>query len=307
MATIPALKESISSQIVRALGGRADETDWSAPAGDPGIIPGGPRSVTWKVHSDLGSMLVGGISALLLQTLHPFAMAGVADHSDFRDDPTGRLQRTGGFIATTTYGSTEAAEQAIEIVKRVHARVTGAAPDGRPYSANDPDLLAWVHVAEVDSFLRSHVRYGPNVILPAQQDRYYDEVSVVAEELGARGVPKSRAEVLSYYESMRPLLCAGGQALETVDFILEGGRGRSPQARAYKLICDASIGLLPGWAKDELGLYQRTVIDLALVRPAAMALFTAIRWAMGPSPIVAAARERTETVKSTRAPSRSLG
>ena len=125
--------------------------DWfRRTADDPGLFT--PDSAVWRVHGNR-SGLVGGLRALLLQAVHPLAMAGVAQHSDYRRDPWGRLHRTGSFIAVTTYGSTSAAEANIEMVKRIHLRVHGVASDGRPYTASDPHLLAWVHDTEVDSFL----------------------------------------------------------------------------------------------------------------------------------------------------------
>src|SRR5687767_14570140 len=112
-----------------------------------------------QVHAD-ASMFVGGLRALLLQSLHPLAMAGVAGHSGFRGDPWGRLARTSYFLAATTFGPDDLARETIERIKQVHNRVRGKAPDGRPYSAGDPHLLEWVHIAEIDSFLRAHQRYG---------------------------------------------------------------------------------------------------------------------------------------------------
>jgi uncharacterized protein (DUF2236 family) len=119
----------------------------------------GPDRPIRRVHGDT-AMFVGGLRALLLQSLHPLAMAAVAEHSDYRSDPWGRLQRTSTFIATTTYGTARDAQRAVDKVRGVHRRVHGTAPDGRPYRADDPHLLDWVHVAEVDSFLRCHQRYG---------------------------------------------------------------------------------------------------------------------------------------------------
>ena len=131
-------------------------------------------------HNDLPTMLIGGFTALLLQSLHPLAMAGVAAHSSYREDPLGRLRRTAGFVAATTFGTVEEAEAAIAQVQRVHRRVKGIAPDGRPYSAADPELVTFIHVAEVASFLASSQRYGTRPVTPAECDRYYEEVAPVA-------------------------------------------------------------------------------------------------------------------------------
>lgn len=144
---------------------------------DPGLF--GPTSVSWRIHSD-PSMLIGGLRSLFLQTMHPLAMAGVAQHSDYKSDPWGRLNRTSRFVGSTTYGSTRSAEESIAIVRRVHERVVGTAPDGRSYSANDPHLLLWVHVAEIDSFLAAFDRYGNGKLRDADRDRYVFEMAEVA-------------------------------------------------------------------------------------------------------------------------------
>jgi uncharacterized protein (DUF2236 family) len=257
--------------------------------GDPGLF--GPDSVTWRVHADLPAMLIGGFSALLLQTLHPGAMAGVADHSNYREDAAGRLHRTGAFVANTTYGSRRVAEEAIEIVRRVHRTVVGVRPDGVPYSANDPDLLTWVHVAEIGQFVRSYQRYGPWPLRPSEVDRYYAEVAEIARRLGADDVPTSAAEVLAYYRRVRPDLGAGEQAREAIRFICEP-KGTNPGDRAtYAMIVAAAVAVLPGWARPMLGLNQPRLVTVG-VRPPVWLTSAALRWALGESPVVARARER---------------
>ncbi|MDP3890622.1 oxygenase MpaB family protein, partial [Nocardioides sp.] len=117
----------------------------------------GPRwfpsdSAIARVHGD-ASMFVGGIRAVMLQTMHPAAMRAVAEHSGYRGDMWGRLARTSTFLAVTTFGTSDHAQRAVDTVRRIHARIEGTMPDGTPYAASDPHLLAWVHAAEVDSFL----------------------------------------------------------------------------------------------------------------------------------------------------------
>lgn len=148
---------------------------------DAGLF--GPDSVTWRVHAD-PSMLVGGLRSLLIQALHPLAMAGVDQHSDYRVDPWGRLQRTTDYVMTTTYGDTAAAERAGAAVRAIHARVRGVDPaTGRSYRASDPELLAWVHNVEVHSFLTAFRRYG-GALSPADADRYVAEMSRAAPLVG---------------------------------------------------------------------------------------------------------------------------
>jgi uncharacterized protein (DUF2236 family) len=136
-----------------------------------------PGSITRQIHADLPSMLIGGIAALLFQMLHPLAMAGVAEFSNYRRDPLGRLERTAAFLGTTTFGSRDEAGAAIARVRAVHERVAGTAPDGRRYSAGDPGLIAWVHADEIRSFLNASSAYGPRPLTSDDQDRYVDEMA----------------------------------------------------------------------------------------------------------------------------------
>jgi uncharacterized protein (DUF2236 family) len=188
-----------------------------ASSSDHGFF--GPASVAWRVHGD-SAMLIGGLRSLMLQTLHPLAMAGVADHSDYRQDPWGRLHRTGRFIGATTYGNTETAENLIETIRAVHDRVEGTAPDGRPYSANDPHLLLWVHVTEVDSFLAGYNRYGGGRLTDAEQDRYVAEMATIGERLGATDVPLNRTELADALQMFRAECELGDQAKDCMRFLL---------------------------------------------------------------------------------------
>ena len=176
-----------------------------------------PGSPITQVHGD-ASMFIGGLSALLLQSLHPLAMAGVAAHSGYRGDPWGRLARTSRFLAVTTFGSAGDAQRTVDQVRAIHRRVSGVAPDGRPYAASDPHLLAWVHVAEVDSFLRAHQRYGASRLTAAEYDEYVAQSGRVATALGAVDVPATVAELAERWRRYRPELAgtsdgAGGGTL----------------------------------------------------------------------------------------------
>src|SRR5438874_2425453 len=140
------LRQIIHGQVLALVGSGSGELDLDLPRGDPGLF--GPESMVWRVHADFTSMMIGGVASLLMQMLHPSALAGVWDHSNFRQDMRGRLRRTAQFIAGTSYGARGEAERLIARVRAIHDRVTGVLPDGTPYSANDPALLTWVHVAE---------------------------------------------------------------------------------------------------------------------------------------------------------------
>jgi uncharacterized protein (DUF2236 family) len=227
-------------------------------------------------------MVVGGLAALLLQTLHPLAMAGVADHSNYQEDAIGRLRRTAAFVGATTYGTVEQATRAIEDVRKVHRHVHGRAPDGRRYSANDPDLLTWVHVAEMSSFLAAAERYGPHRFRADERDRYFAETAVVARSLGARWVPETADEVEAYFKRIRPELYAGPQAKEARDFLLRGV-ARKPNDRAvYTGIVSAALTVVPRWARAELGIPTLPFVDDLMIAPLGKAFCGALRWTLRP-------------------------
>ncbi|CAB4735152.1 unannotated protein [freshwater metagenome] len=247
---------------------------------DPGLF--GPASSAWRVHADT-SMFVGGLRALLLQTLHPLAMAGVADHSDYRHDPLGRLQRTAGYVGITTYGTTAEAKAMIARVRKIHTRVTGIAPDGRPYDARDPRLLGWVHVTEVDSFLAAYQRYAVRPLSDADADQYVAEMAVVAKRIGVKSPPRTRAEMHETVQSYRPELSVGGQARDAVKFLLLPPLPLATRP-AYGVISTAAVSLLPGWARRMLWLPVAPGADTLVVRPATTALLRVLGWALAPEP-----------------------
>ncbi|PXA88823.1 histidine kinase, partial [Nostoc sp. 3335mG] len=246
------VRQAIARQ-VRSLTGAGDGAiDLTRPPGDPGLF--GPGSVSWRVHGDFSSMMIGGTAALLVQMLHPGALAGVWDHSNFQRDMLGRLKRTAQFIAATTYGSTAEAERLIARVRAIHDRVHGVLPDGTPYDANDPHLLTWVHVAETDSFLRAYLRYRDPMLSRADQDRYFAENVVVAERLGARDVPDSRAAVDAWLLSVRRELCCDDRTRTVRDALLYQPLP-NPLLKGFgALNTAAAIDLLPPWARAMLEL-----------------------------------------------------
>ncbi len=267
----------------RAIGITGEPAPVATDPDDAYLPPGG---VARRVHADLATMLIGGVSALLLQTLHPLAMAGVAEHSSYQEDPLGRLRRTAAFVGTTTFGTVAEAEAAVSQVLRVHRRVKGIAPDGRAYSAADPELVTFIHVAEVSSFLASSRRYGPRPLTPEDCDRYYEEVAPVALELGATWVPHSVAEVESYLLRIQPELYMGPQARSARDWLLRGVARRPSERAVYSLVVAAAVGVLPGWARRKLGLSVvgplDLLIDTAAVTPLTRGLTAALRWMVAP-------------------------
>jgi uncharacterized protein (DUF2236 family) len=270
------IRQAIVLQVRRLVGGTGDDTV-ERNRQDTGFF--GPESACWKVHGDFTSMMVGGITALLMQMLHPGALAGVWDHSDFRGDMSGRLKRTAQFIAGTTYGDRAEAQRHIDRVRAIHAQVTGRLPDGTPYAANDLDLLTWVHVAEVSSFLAAYLRYVDPVFPPEEQDRYLRETAEIAQRLGAERVPQSRAEVAAYFRAVRGQLRYDGRTREVVQALLSQAPPSTATAPAMSMAFDAAKDLLPDWAAQMHG-FRLSAPRRTAARLTVQALGRAMRWAL---------------------------
>jgi uncharacterized protein (DUF2236 family) len=264
--------------------------DYARPLGDPGLV--GPDSMAWKVHADLPGMLIGGFAALMFQTLHPLAMAGVAAHSRFREDPLGRLQRTARFVAGTTFGAMPFVEELIGEVVAVHERVHGIAPDGRPYSAADPALLTFVHVTEVSSFLAGFQRYSPRPLLRVEKDQYFYEVAEIARRLGASDVPTSLNEVRAYLDEILPELVKSPQSEEALEFLRRPVGTAVSDAVAQRIIVAAAADLLPRPIRALITPPYLIPGRRAVIVAAAGSFAVATRWAIGPSPVVTRSLER---------------
>ena len=238
------------------------------------------------IHAD-SCMFIGGLRALLFQSLQPLAMAGVASHSDYKADPWGRLQRTADFLAATTFGPATEAQRAIDMVKRVHTRVVGTADDGRPYSANDPHLLKWVHIAEVDSFLAAHAKFGEIELSPEQRDGYVLDMSRIATALGVIDAPTTVAELADQIASYRPELRTSAPARDAARYLLLTPPLPIYQRPIYGLLGAAAVSLMPLWTRFPLRLPWLPVSERAVVRPAAQTLAKTLRWALQPIPFTA--------------------
>jgi uncharacterized protein (DUF2236 family) len=238
----------------------------------------GPGAVAWRVHGDVTSMMVGGIAGLLLQMLHPAVLAGVWDHSNFRADMHGRLRRTARFIALTTYGGQEEAEATIARVRAIHDRVRGTLPNGTPYAANDPALLAWVHVTEATSFLGAWIRYAEPGMSAADQDRYFAELGRIARALGADPIPRTRSEAQDLISAMRPHMRCEARTREVARLVL---KQRAPTMMAeplQALTMQAGVDLLPAWAQRMHGL-SAPALTRPLVRAGTLGIARTLRWA----------------------------
>lgn len=236
-----------------------------------------------RVHGD-AAMFVGGLRALLLQSLHPLAMAAVAAHSGYRGDPWGRLQRTSTFLAVTTFGTSADARAAVNRVRAVHERVRGQTAQGRSYAASDPHLLAWVHVAEVDSFLGAYQRYGATPLGADERDGYVADTGRVAEALGVVDPPTTEQQLREQLEVYRPELEATQEAREAARFLLLQAPLPLAAKAPYAVLAASAVGLLPGWAREPLRLPYLPLAEATAGRLAGEALVRGIRWAMAPPP-----------------------
>jgi uncharacterized protein (DUF2236 family) len=243
--------------------------------GDVGLF--GPDSVTWKLHRE-PILLLGGLRSLYLQALDPRAVAGVTQNSIYRNDPWGRLLRTSDYVGTVVYGSTEQVEAAASRLRRLHSRMTATDPDtGDQFRIDEPDLLRWVHVAEVESFLTTARRAGVT-LTDDEVDAYYTEQLAAAELVGLdpATVPATAAEVDAYYEAMRPGLRVTRDSAETALFLtvppvpdtwgsrpLRLGLTLGPTRWAYFGVAGTAFGLLPGWARKMYGGLGWPTTDLS--------------------------------------------
>jgi uncharacterized protein (DUF2236 family) len=214
----------------------------------------GPASVTWRISGDVASP-VGGLRALLLQALHPLAMAGVDQHSDWRTDPVGRLAATSAYLSVLTFGERAAADQAAARVRRIHSRVRGTdAVTGRPYAASDPALLLWVHVALVESGVAVRALYG-TPLSAVDADRYVAEMVVAAELVGVprEQIPASAGDLSRFIEAIRPELRCTPAAAESMAYLLDPPGLDDDVAEIWAEVRDGAIAALPDWARQLYG------------------------------------------------------
>lgn len=238
------LDDLIRKTIRDMVGSKGPPVAFLTPPGDRGLF--GPESIAWKVHEDFISMMIGGISSLILQALHPQALAGVWDHSSFREDLKGRLGRTAFFIAATTYGSNEMANNIINKVNNIHVKITGFDEFNKPYTANDPHLLAWVHLTETLSFMNSFESHRNEILKDKQKDQYFLEMKMLGQRMGAIDLPSTYAGTEAAVEAYIPELHFGDRAKSIIE-LLEHFPSSLTAKPFIKLISRAGFHNLPDW------------------------------------------------------------
>jgi uncharacterized protein (DUF2236 family) len=283
MTPVARVRHRLGAELFRRVAGPDGARHRERIHGTPGPRWFEAGSPIARVHGD-ASMFIGGIRAVLLQTMHPAAMTAVAEHSGYRGDMWGRLARTSRFIAVTTFGTETHAQQAVDAVRAIHERVTGTLPDGTPYVASDPHLLLWVHVAEVQSFLLAHQVYGKHPLGQAGRDEYVAQTAVVARRLGVLDPPTTEAELDAAVESFRPELDATDHAREAVSFLVWHPPLPIAARPPYGVLVAAAVGLMPVWTRRPLRLPWLPVSERTVVRALGKAATGTVRWALRPPP-----------------------
>jgi len=278
---------------IEAGGGRHDEPEiYGGEPGDPGLC--GPDSLSWEIHGDLASLVVGGTAAILMEVVHPSVMAGVFTHSSYRTEPLRRARNTLGYVLRTTFGSTRGATRVIEGVKRVHARVSGTRLDGVAYQALEPSLIGWVHTcipwAVMEAFDRTC-----RPLSVEEKSRYLAEQAVIGRMGGADYVPESVAALEEYVARMRPHLRMTEHTHSFMEF-LSGREMEPPVSRRVRFDrwvgIRASMTLMPEWARRLTGTWQPALVQRLWLEPSDRLKARLVRWAYPELPCKRMAQER---------------
>ncbi len=276
------LRRRIVADFEKGAGRHDDPRVYGGPPGDPGLI--GPGSMSWEINADLASVSQAGLPAIVLEILHPSVVAGVQDLSNYRQDPFQRARATLGYVLTTTFGNTAAATAVIEHVKHVHSFVNGTRPDGVPYRALDPELIAWVHTCIPWMIMRAY-EHTKRPLTQSERDRYLAEQAVIGRMGGADWVPASAAELDDYIDTMRPRLSVNAQTREFIDFLMTSPFFPDlPDAldrRLHRFAIYAGMSRAPQWAQELIGFDRPSILTRNLIEPALRLDARRLRWAFG--------------------------
>ncbi|WNG90702.1 oxygenase MpaB family protein [Mycobacterium sp. ITM-2016-00318] len=277
----------------KAAGSHDDPAIYGGPPGDPGLT--GPGSMSWEINSDIASVSLAGLPAIVLEILHPSVVAGVQDLSNYREDPFQRARATLGYVLATTFGNTTAATAAIERVKHIHSFVNGTRPDGMPYRALDPELVAWVHTCIPWMILRTYEATN-RPLSQREKDRYLCEQAVIGRMGGADRVPESAAELDDYVESMRRRLSVNAQTREFIDFLMTSpffpDLPESIDRQLHRFAIYAGMSIAPRWARELIGYDRPPMLTRALMGPVLRLDARRVRWAFGAPRYLLMAQDR---------------
>lgn len=251
--------------------------------GDPGLC--GPGSVSWHLLADPAAF-VGGIRGLLIQSAHPEVVAGVGDHSRYRDDPLGRLSRTSAYVTATTFGAMPEVEAAVANVRRVHRVVKGISARGIEYDADDPGFSAWVHNVLTDSFLVAHQTYGALRLTDAESDQFVSEQTRIGELLGASPLPTAATDLAAWVEG-HPEVGPSPAMNDVVDFLTDPPLKPGIKV-GYMALFEAAVAIVPPRIRSILGVTPKPGAE-----PVGKAAVASLRWALGYSPSWALALRRS--------------
>ncbi|OYU31279.1 MAG: hypothetical protein CFE39_09030 [Comamonadaceae bacterium PBBC2] len=277
---------------VRAItGSKAALDDFASPAGDVGLF--GPQSMAWRVHAHFTAMMVGGLSSLMVQSLHPRALAAVWDHSDFRQNLQARLGRTAYFVAATTYGGQAMALKAIGRVNAIHANIRGTDLQGQPYVANEPELIRWVHLVEVASFLGAYQHLARQPLSPRECDQYISEMTQVGHLLGAVDLPVTYASTQSELRGFAEVLRFDARAREILQVIQS-----YPTALHDKpwmaLVLQCAFDLMPTWVLALMGKSPACAVQKHATRLVVQLSAEPVQWMLSEQGVSAIARKRVQ-------------
>lgn len=287
---LQALVMDVIGHRVRAVtGSRSSVQDFASPPGDPGLF--GPDSMTWRVHEHFTAMMVGGLSSLMVQALHPRALAAVWDHSDFRHDLRARLGRTAYFVASTTYGGRAMAMRTIERVNAIHARVAGLDLQRRPYVANEPALIRWVHLVEISSFLKAFQWLSDKPLSPAESDRYIAEMNQVGHLLGAVDLPQSWRSSEQALLDFQPELVWDARTQEIMR-VIESYPVDLLDRPFMALVLQAAFDVMPDWALRQMGRTRSCAMQQGVTRRVLQMATEPVQWMLRQQGVAATARKR---------------
>ncbi len=285
----PLAFEAIGKGLQNITGATSSLEAFKTPLGDPGLF--GPQSVVWKVHADFSAMMVGGLSSLMIQALHPRALAAVWDHSNFREQLKARLGRTALFVASTTYGGVELASKSIERVNAIHAKIEGLDQQGKPYKANEPHLLRWVHLIETVSFLNAYQHLALRPLSASDCNRYVVEMNKVGQMLGATNLPTTLQELQNAIAQYEHELVFDNRTRETIQSIENYAVGLTEKP-FFALILKSSFDIVPHWLLQKL---QRTPDACLQINARKLALQLAsqpVQWMLDEQGVSAVAKAR---------------